>query len=75
MVLTSTTGSQPLCKKPCHKAKTAKEAHQRAEERAQQAAVYGLKTKKHPLRSGNTFRPRPSNVRDINEDILEAETP
>jgi 5-methylcytosine-specific restriction protein A len=65
------TNLQPLCIRPCHKKKTAAEAHKRAERRAQKVSVFGLKTPKHPLRSRNTFRPAPSNSRDINADIME----
>jgi 5-methylcytosine-specific restriction endonuclease McrA len=51
----------------CHRLKTAREAHDRAKERSQFAAVYGIKTKK-PFPKRMPYQP---NVRQLYGDIEE----
>jgi len=54
--------------KPCHAIKTAREAHNRAEERAQMMGVYGLKKSKTPFPKRKPYQP---NVRQLYGDIEE----
>jgi 5-methylcytosine-specific restriction endonuclease McrA len=52
--------------RPCHNAKTAKEAHARAEERAQALSVYGLRSKtKWGSRGFQRAQPQRSATREI----------
>lgn len=52
----------------CHKMKTAREAHARAEERAQGMKVYGVKAKPKYRWPRRPMSGWPSNSRDINDE-------